>query len=323
VFEKFSASAIQAINAAREETLRLEFNQVDTDHLLLGLAHERASVVARTLEKQQIGVRQLRLAVEHLSGRGYSLTRMEDLIFAPATLRTLARAALANPTLVESQDLFFALLEERESAALAVLKHLKLDVEAVGRVGRELAHADAPVPDAAVLPQHFSHRLLTTLGDSVLSYAYAAARYFGHTIVGTEQLLTGLLYVRDGLAAQVLAANGVEAMEVEAITARVIGRGSGAIAGRVTLSRWTEEVLEHAWAAARKLKHTQVGTGHILLGLTELDVGGALYIMDHLDVNLAQIRYDIEQAFLTAPGDPEPAEAYPAPEDAEAALEEV
>jgi ATP-dependent Clp protease ATP-binding subunit ClpC len=91
----------------------------------------------------------------------------------------------------------------------------------------------------------------------------------------------------------------------------VIGRGSGTVAGRLTLSRWTEQVLEQAWAEARRLKHTRVGTGHVLLGLTQLDVGGALYILDHLDINLAQIRYDVEQAFAAAPGNPEPARAYP------------
>jgi hypothetical protein len=36
--------------------------------------------------------------------------------------------------------------------------------------------------------------------------------------------------------------------------------------------------------------------------------------MDHLDLNLAQIRYDVEQAFAAAPGDPEPEELAPAEE---------
>lgn len=318
MLEKFSASAFQALNAAREEALRLEFNQVETDHLLLGLAHEQKGIVGRTLQRHQVAQRPLRLAVEQIAGRGYSMIRMEDLIFSPAVLRTLARAAQANPTLVESQDIFFALLAERESAALSVLRHLGLEPDALERTAREFIERDqggeAAEPESPIVPAHFSQRLLTDQGRDVLSYAYAAARHFGHTIVGTEQLLTGLLYVKAGVASQVLAASGVDVGEIEAVASRVIGRGSGTVPGRLTLSRWCEEVLEHAWAEARKLGHTQVGTGHVLCALIDLDVGGALYLLDHLDINLAQIRYDVEQAFAAAPGDPEPREAYPAPE---------
>jgi ATP-dependent Clp protease ATP-binding subunit ClpA len=311
MLEKFSASAIQALNAAREEALRLEFSQVDTDHLLLGLAHERQGLAARTLQKLGVEHRKLRLAVEQLSGRGYSLTRQEDLVFSDGTLRTLARAARTRPTLVESQDVFRALLDEQEAPVQGVLRQLGLELDRVRETAAALDAKDAaptmePTPETTVVPTRFNQRLLTTTAHSVLTYAHAATRFYGHTIVGTEQLLTGLLYVRTGLASKVLAANFVDPLEVEAVCARVIGQGSGTAAGKVTLSRWVEEVLERAWEQARRLKHDHVGTGHVLLGLIDLDVGGALYVMDHLDLNLAQIRYDVEQAFAAAPGDPEP-----------------
>lgn len=315
MFEKFSAGAIQAINAAREEALRLEFNQVDTDHLLLGLMHERQGLAAKVLGAKGVEQRQLRLAVEQHSGRGYSLVRAEELVFSPETLRVLARTALARPTLVESQDLFSALLLERDCAARSVLEGFGLDPEdlreAVSARLAAQASDDLNLEDRPLLPSRFTPRLLTPAGHSVLGYAHAAATFFGHTIVGTEQLLTGLLQVKVGLASQVLAANGVDTLEVEAVASRVIGQGSGTVPGRLTTSRFCDDVLEMAWVEARRLGHRQVGTGHILLGLTELDVGGALYIMDHLNLNLAQIRDDVEQAFASAAGDPEPEEAYP------------
>lgn len=316
VLEKFSASAIQAINAAREEALRLEFNQVDTDHLLLGLSHETRGVIARAMQKHGVDVRKLRMAVEQISGRGYSMIRQEDLMFSPAALRALARAAQANPTLVESQDLMTALLRDPENRAWAAVKQLGLDPEAMTDTLAWYTRDDSvPVGDVEVLPSRFTMRLLTDSARRVVASAEEAARRFGHTLVGTEQLLTGLLAAQDTLAWEVLAANGVAGLEVEAVAARVIGRGSGTVEGRLTMSRWSQQVLEQAWAEARRLKHTRVGTGHILLGLTHLDVGGALYILDHLDINLAQIRYDVEQAFAAASGDPEPAHAYPPEED--------
>lgn len=324
MLEKFSASAIQAINAAREEALRLEFNQVDTDHLLLGLSHETRGVIARTLQKHGVDVRKLRMAVEQISGRGYSMIRQEDLMFSPGALRALARAAQDHPTLVESQDVLVALLRDPDSRALDVVSHLGLSAEAVAGTVEQFSKDDSnPAPEGEVLPRRFAMRLLTDRAKQVIDHANEATRRFGHTIVGTEQLLTGLLSVPESMAAQVLAASGVDGLTVEAVAARVIGRGSGTVAGRLTLSRWTEQVLEQAWAEARRLKHTRVGTGHVLLGLTQLDVGGALYILDHLDINLAQIRFDVEQAFEAAPGNPEPARAYPGDPAEEGLLEEA
>lgn len=314
MLERFSAGAIQALNAAREEALRLEFTQVDTDHLLLGLAHEHKGLAAKMFSRHGVGPRHLRVAVEQISGRGYSIARMEDLVFSPGTIRVLARTAMRRPTLVESQDVFHALLHEPDTAAEGVLRHLGLDPDALrdeadARVAGTLAEeAETPVEEGKVLPKRFVPRLLTPAGQSVLSYAYAATRFFGHTIVGTEQLLTALLYVRTGLASRVLEANDVDALEVEAVASRVIGRGSGTVPGRLSLSRRCEEVLDGAWNLARKLGHEQVGTGHVLLALIEWDAGGALYILDQLDINLAQIRYDVETAFELAPGEAEPEE---------------
>ena len=319
MLERFSARAIQALNAAREEALRLEFNQVDTDHLLLGLVHESRGMAAKLLMRNQVTQRRLRLAVEQVSGRGYSMARMEDLVFAPGTIRVLARTADRRPTLVESQDVFLGLLAEPDTAIDPVLKALGLDRQVLLSAAEDsLAtrpHEDAATPEEGerVLPKRFVPRLLTPAGQSVLSYAFAAARFFGHTWVGTEQVLTGLLDVKSGLAARVLAVNGVDALAVEAVTARVIGRGSGTVAGRLSLSRWAEEIFDAAWGVARKFGHEQVGTGHVLLALLDLDVGGALYILDQLDVNMAQIRYDVEAAFEAAPGDPEPENALTAP----------
>jgi ATP-dependent Clp protease ATP-binding subunit ClpA len=321
VLEKFSAMAIQAINAAREEALRVEFEQVDTEHMLLGLSHETRGVIARAMQKHGVDVRKLRMAVEQLYGRGYSMIRQEDLMFSPASLRALAAAAQANPTLVESQDVLVALLREPESKSRDVMRHLGVDPDAFVASVEHFSHDDAAEATGAVLPAHFSMRLLTDRARGVIDQAYAATRAFGHTIVGTEQLLTGLLADPTSMASQVLVANSVDPLVVEAVAARVIGRGSGTVDGRLSLSRWVEQVLEAAWASARRLKHERVGTGHVLLGLTDLDVGGALYILDHLDINLGQIRYDVEQAFAAAPGDPEPDAAYPVEASDEGLLE--
>lgn len=318
LLEKFSASAIQALNAAREEALRLEFNQVDTDHLLLGLVHEQRGLANVTLQRHGVTPKKLRLAAERLSGRGYSLARQEDLVFAPDTIRVLARVADPQARLVESSDLFLALLRESDTAAQHLLTGLALDLAVVAeevkiKMGASLDELEAAGEGGdIVLPRHFVPRLLTEAGGQVFDAAFAGTRAWGHNFVGTEQLLAALVVITEGLAAKVLANHGVQPAAIEAVVARSIGRGSGTIPGRLMLSRWCEEACDVAWALARKQGLRQVGTGHLLLGLLELDVGGALFILDQLDLNLPQIRDDVEASFLAEPGQAEPTDYAPA-----------
>ncbi|MBM3274899.1 MAG: hypothetical protein FJZ00_07085, partial [Candidatus Sericytochromatia bacterium] len=116
----------------------------------------------------------------------------------------------------------------------------------------------------------------------------------------------GLLDVPEGGASRLLTANGLSRRDVEALAHRVIGRGSGA-AGSPGHSKWVDEALERAWQAAKRLGHDQVGTVHVLLGLLDLDTGGALHLMDLLRVNLSGIQIDAEQAFADHPRELEPA----------------
>jgi ATP-dependent Clp protease ATP-binding subunit ClpA len=322
VLSNFSAKAIEAIERAREEAKRLEFNQVDSDHLLLGLLAEGNGVAARALKTMGYDLRKARFATEQISGRGYMGTDLDQLTFSAACTRifdaALAIAGKTEPVLVDTQDLLFAILRLRESRGAKVLLQMQVDLDAFeGRLmeirNQDLASPTPAPPDPlhAMLPQRFNPRLLSELGEQVWDAAHQMARSFGHTIVGTEHLLIALLAVEEGLASQVLRQNGLTRVEVEAVVHRVIGRGSGTIPEKLMLSRLGGATLEAAWSEARLRHHEQVGTGHMLYGLLQLDAGGALAILDMLRINLAGVQYDLEQAFDEEPEAVEPAGPRP------------
>lgn len=314
LFENFSAKAIEALNLAREEARRLEFVQVDTDHLLLGLLAEGNGVAARALRLMGIDLRKARFAAEQLFGRGY--THSSSLFFAPECqtvfTHALEIASQVEPVLVDTQDLLLALLQQPRARSGELLRHLGCDLDDVQRHLMQVRAQDLesptppPDPERAVRPKHFSPRLLSDEGREVYELAYQMAQSFGHTLVGTEQLLIALLAVERGLASQVLRANGLTRHDAEAIAHRVIGRGSGTVQAKHVLSHRAEQALNAAWREAQARHHDRVGTGHMLLGLLGLDAGGALTIMDLLKVNLSGIQLDVEQAFEEQPRELEP-----------------
>lgn len=318
MLSNFSAKAIEAIERAREEAKRLEFNQVDSDHLLLGLLAEGNGVAARALKTMGYDLRKARFATEQITGRGYLGTDLDQLTFSAGCTQifdgAVAIAGNTEPVLVDTQDLLFAILRQRDSRGAQVLVQMRVDLDAFESRLMEIRNQDLacptpPPPDPlhAVQPQRFNPRLFSDLGEQVWEAAHQMARAFGHTIVGTEHLLIALLAVQEGLASQVLLANGLTRVEVEAVVHRVIGRGSGTLPEKLMLSRMGTATLEAAWSEARRRQHDRVGTGHMLFGLLQLDAGGALAILDMLRINLAGVQYDLEQAFDEAPDAIEPA----------------
>lgn len=309
MLEKFSRSAIQALNAAREEALRLEFDRVGAEHLLLGLLHEQRGLALRAFTAHRVTLKQVRLAVEQRFGRGYSLIRQEDLMFSAEALAILAVAAREQAESVESGSVFLALCAHPDAKLLVLFEALGLDAAELGRHAAGLPDLDEAASagsDAGHRPRRFDVRRLTPEADAALGFALAAARHHGHTLVGTEQLFAGLMYEPEGLAGQALSRAGISRVAYEAAASRLIGPGSGMVPGRLGFSRRTEEALERAWAMARAAGFDRVGTGHVLLGLLDLDVAGALTITDQLDLDLALIRSEVEEAFRQDPDTPEP-----------------
>lgn len=312
MLEHFSGKAIEAIQLAQEEARRLEYSRVDGAHLLLGLIAEGNGVAARALRELGIDLRRARAAAERLWGRGYE--RAEEIVPSDEARRifetAMAIAERTEPLLVDTQDLLRAILASPGGPGLELLREVGVAADALlGHLmqvrGEELAGTGVVATEPGP-PRRFHARLLSPLARQVLDHASMVTRSLGHSVIGTEQLLVGLLAVEDGSASRILRQNGLSRLDIEALALRVIGRGSGTL-GTPTHSRLVEEALDKAWEAARRLGHDQVGTAHILLGLLDLDKGGALHLMDLLRINLSGIQLDAEQAFADHPRDLEPA----------------
>jgi hypothetical protein len=97
--------------------------------------------------------------------------------------------------------------------------------------------------------------------------SHDAARELGHTYVGTEHLLLGLLAVEGGLAQVALAEQGVTAPLVVTHIEAVTGRGSGEEVAVLPHTPRAARVLVGALYVALEMGHNYIGTEHLLLAL--------------------------------------------------------
>ena len=126
----------------------------------------------------------------------------------------------------------------------------------------------------------------TEKAEGAIEQARLASAGLGHSYVGTEHLLLGILSENAGLGAKLLRERGLSAHLLRGLIEEKTGTGTpGAPAQGLTRHAWT--AIEKAAGDAEHLGHSYIGTEHILLGiLRQPDCAGArLIAAAGLDLN--------------------------------------
>ncbi|QNO14821.1 ATP-dependent Clp protease ATP-binding subunit [Alkalicella caledoniensis] len=133
----------------------------------------------------------------------------------------------------------------------------------------------------------------TKRAKHVITLAQEEAKKLGHSIVGTEHILLGLIEEGQGIAAKVLTELNVDIEGVKTQIEGLIGKGEKPIEGNIGFSPRSKMVVQLATDEAQILGHNYVGTEHILLGLIKEGEGVAAKVLDNLGVDLDKTRGSI------------------------------
>jgi ATP-dependent Clp protease ATP-binding subunit ClpA len=123
-----------------------------------------------------------------------------------------------------------------------------------------------------------------------LALAHEEARRFNHNFVGTEHLLLGLLRQKDGMATAVLLRLRVRLAQVRKAVEFIIGHRDRAMLGELGLTPRGKMVIELAVDEARRLRHVEVRSEHLLLGLVREGEGIAAGVLKSLGLNPERVR---------------------------------
>lgn len=113
----------------------------------------------------------------------------------------------------------------------------------------------------------------------------------GH--VGTEHLLLGLVRENEGVAAQVLVKMGVSLAKVRREIEGEVQHSSKPTPGEPKLTPKAKRVLELAADEARRMRHSYIGTEHLLLALLREKDGLAATVLRRLGLNLEKARVQV------------------------------
>jgi hydroxymethylpyrimidine/phosphomethylpyrimidine kinase len=116
------------------------------------------------------------------------------------------------------------------------------------------------------------------------------SRTLGHDRIGTEHILLGLLREEDGVAARALQSLGVTLEGARADVIRLVGAGGESSAGQIPFTPRAKKVLELSFAEAQSMRHSYIGTEHLLLSLVREGDGPAARVLHDRGVDAQAIR---------------------------------
>lgn len=140
-----------------------------------------------------------------------------------------------------------------------------------------------------MIDKGFDTQRLTKKAREVLRLAASAAGRLGHTYIGTEHLLLGMLEEGGCTACAVLEDNGVTADEVRALTEETAGRGTPCRVGLGELSGESVRVIRAASAAAIASGSALTGSEHILAAILRDQECTAVKLLRTLGCSLARL----------------------------------
>ena len=136
----------------------------------------------------------------------------------------------------------------------------------------------------------------TQKANDALNNAITAAENLGHTYVGSEHILLGLLKESGGMAYTALSAKKISYGEVEAIIKNNMGIGSPTVLSPNDFTPRAKNIIDTAIMQGRGMGHSYIGTEHILMGIIREGTGAATEILASMGIQPQELLRDLTNA---------------------------
>ncbi len=149
----------------------------------------------------------------------------------------------------------------------------------------------------------------TEKANEALNQAINAAETLGHTYVGSEHILLGLLRVGGGVASGVLVSKNITDEKIEKLLEATVGVGTPTKLTPENLTPRAKRVIESSISLSKSFGNSVVGTEHILLGILSEGDNYAIRFINELGIDIAALTNDVMRAVGADDGAEEPTSA--------------
>ena len=137
----------------------------------------------------------------------------------------------------------------------------------------------------------------TRLVDTVLQNAGELATQSGHTELGTEHLLFGLISVEECLASQILKKYGVDKASYLQLFDESVQKSPSLEQSEIDLTPLVKEILRASQEISARLNQTFVGTEHVMLALLATSRSAGVSMLERgFNVNIDSLKIEVLNA---------------------------
>ncbi len=137
----------------------------------------------------------------------------------------------------------------------------------------------------------------TQKAQNALNRALYYACEMGHTCVGSEHLLMGLLAEEDGVAKRVLEERNITFEKTRELLAQNVGTGAPTKLTAADITPRTKKIIEASAGEAMEMGHGYIGTEHLLCAICGEPDCFAVKLMQAQGVSAADIKRDVVAYF--------------------------
>jgi len=143
----------------------------------------------------------------------------------------------------------------------------------------------------------------TQSAQNALNGALECARQMGHSYIGSEHILLGLLNETDGIASKLLASCGADTEAITETVKEIAGGSSNTNVSASDMTPRTKKIIESSAYQAMRLGQNYIGTEHLLLGLLSESDCVAVRILSAQGVNINELASELVSYVRGVDGD--------------------
>ena len=133
----------------------------------------------------------------------------------------------------------------------------------------------------------------TPKAQNAIHHAQTAASKLGHTFIGSEHLLLGLLYVRDSIAGQLLEGAGVSYEKTKDTICEYAGIGTQTRLSSTEMTPSLQNIIRASAREAMQSHSLSIGTEHLLLALLSESTCVAVRLLQSFGVAPNELRNEL------------------------------
>jgi len=133
----------------------------------------------------------------------------------------------------------------------------------------------------------------TNRAEKAIALAQECAQSLGHSYVGSEHLLYGLVKEGNGLAFKVLSEQNVSYDKITSLIEEMIGVSESLKNTPLGFTPRMKRVIEISFSEAKKVGNSFIGTEHLLLGIMKENDSVAYRILVELSVDIQKVLGDV------------------------------